>query len=94
MVEADQLDETCDLFRQPVEAIDVPPHPGGPAVARLVVGVDREAPLREVHRHLVVTAGVLAVAVDVHNHLLHFRRLRPMRHLTNIIKWTIKWCGF
>ena len=42
-----------------IEAIDVSPRPGGPAVACLVVGMDREAPLREVHRHLVVAAGVL-----------------------------------
>lgn len=74
MLRADDLAEADDLLGQPRESIHVPTRPDGPAVAGLVVGMYREAPLGEMHRHLVVAPRVLGEAVHEHEHAVGLRR--------------------
>ena len=68
MVERDELDEACKFLDQSVDSIDMPAWAGRPTMTRLVVPVYGKAAFGEIHRHLVISAGVFGESVNEHHH--------------------------
>jgi hypothetical protein len=72
--EPDEIDEAGRFLEKAIISIDVAARPMGAAVTGLIVSVNGEAPLREVHRHLVVSPTVLGEAMHEDHHARGLRR--------------------
>ena len=88
MIAPHAMRELVEFVYQSVESIDMTPWPGGSTVPGLIIGVNRVAMFREMHRHLVVSTSVFCIAVNEHHDVLRLRwqpgpsiPLTPLREL-------------
>ena len=68
MIECNERNEARHFLRESPKTIDVPTRTAGAPVARLIEGVHGITSRSEMHRHRVVPAAMLPIAVNQNHH--------------------------